>query len=194
MKSFITIAMSSLLSSAIVLAEEDAPLHLVISKVGNKIATYGTKDEPAFMLMAEIQNSLVFSIQGDFEKAEIVSASTVAPDGKTYQLKAIGEQQPDSPGTVLKYLYVTHGEAHTGFSIGKWKVDIKFNVDDKPYAHTADYLITWRKPDEGIWGGQYWANESKEAEQAGTGQPATSPESKSEGSQKPQPESEGRSR
>jgi hypothetical protein len=35
---------------------------------------------------------------------------------------------------------------------------------------------------------------SKEAEQAGTGQPATRSESKSEGSDKPQPESEGRSR
>ena len=34
----------------------------------------------------------------------------------------------------------------------------------------------------------------KEAEQAGTGQPATRPESKSEGGDKPQPESEGRSR
>ncbi len=32
------------------------------------------------------------------------------------------------------------------------------------------------------------------AEQSGTGQPATRPESKSEGSDKPQPESEGRSR
>jgi hypothetical protein len=32
------------------------------------------------------------------------------------------------------------------------------------------------------------------AEQTGTGQPATRPESKSEGSDKPQPESEGRSR
>lgn len=34
----------------------------------------------------------------------------------------------------------------------------------------------------------------KEAEQAGTGQPATRPELKSEGSDKPQPEAEGRSR
>jgi len=38
------------------------------------------------------------------------------------------------------------------------------------------------------------APSGKEAEQAGTGQPATRPESKSEGSDKPQPESEGRSR
>jgi DNA-binding transcriptional regulator of glucitol operon len=37
-------------------------------------------------------------------------------------------------------------------------------------------------------------NPHKEAEQDGTGQPATRPESKSEGSDKPQPESEGRSR
>jgi hypothetical protein len=34
----------------------------------------------------------------------------------------------------------------------------------------------------------------KDGEQAGTGQPATRPESKSEGSDKPQPEAEGRSR
>jgi hypothetical protein len=35
---------------------------------------------------------------------------------------------------------------------------------------------------------------NEEAEQAGTGQPATRPESKSEGGDKPQPEAEGRSR
>jgi hypothetical protein len=38
------------------------------------------------------------------------------------------------------------------------------------------------------------ANAIEQAEQAGTGQPATRPESKSEGSDKPQPEAEGRSR
>ena len=39
-----------------------------------------------------------------------------------------------------------------------------------------------------------FAGEEPEAEQAGAGQPATRPESKSEGSEKPLPESEGRSR
>jgi hypothetical protein len=38
------------------------------------------------------------------------------------------------------------------------------------------------------------AERKEEAEQAGTGHPATRPESKSEGSDKPQPEAEGRSR
>ncbi len=38
------------------------------------------------------------------------------------------------------------------------------------------------------------ASERQQAEQAGTGQPATRPESKSEGSDKPQPEAERRSR
>jgi hypothetical protein len=37
-------------------------------------------------------------------------------------------------------------------------------------------------------------DEENQAEQGGTGQPATRPESKSEGSDKPQPEAEGRSR
>jgi hypothetical protein len=44
-----------------------------------------------------------------------------------------------------------------------------------------------RANQRGIWN-------QKSAEQAGTGQPATSPESKSEGGEKPQPEAEGRSR
>ncbi len=38
------------------------------------------------------------------------------------------------------------------------------------------------------------AREKKKTEQAGTGQPATRPQSKSEGSQKPEPEADGRSR
>ena len=38
------------------------------------------------------------------------------------------------------------------------------------------------------------ATEAKNAEQAGAGQPATRPQSKAEGGDKPQPESEGRSR
>ena len=43
-----------------------------------------------------------------------------------------------------------------------------------------------------LWDGR--KAEFTKAEQAGTGQPATRPESKSEGSDKPQPEAEGRSR
>ena len=39
-----------------------------------------------------------------------------------------------------------------------------------------------------------FTRDKQPSEQAGTGQPATRPESKSEGSDKPQPESEGRSR
>lgn len=40
----------------------------------------------------------------------------------------------------------------------------------------------------------YWREETSSAEQDGTGQPATRSQSKSEGSDKPQPEEEGRSR
>lgn len=163
MKSLFNIAISSLITAAVVLAEEEAPLHLVVSDVGNKMMNYGTNEKPAFRLMAEIEDSLVFSLRGDFKKVEILSASTVAPDGKIYQLKAVGEQRIDSPGNVLKFFYVTIGKTHTGFSIGKWKVEIKFMVDDKPYAHMADYLITWRKPEDGIWQGKRWVNETKES-------------------------------
>lgn len=141
-------------------AQEERPLHLVISEVGNRMVTYGTEDEAGFTLMAEIANALNFSLRGEFANAEIVSASTVAPDGKTYQLKTIGEQPPARPGTLLQFLYIVYGDAHTGFSIGKWDVIIKFTVDGKEYDHKATYLVTWRKPEEGIWQGQRWANES----------------------------------
>jgi hypothetical protein len=141
-------------------AQKEAPLHLVISEVGNRIVTYGTEDEPRFTLMAEISNALNFSLRGDFTKAEILSASTVAPDGKTYQLKAIGEHPPACLGTLLQFLFIVYGDAHTGFSIGKWDLTIKFKVDGQDYDHKTTYLVTWRKPEEGIWQGQHWANES----------------------------------
>jgi hypothetical protein len=141
-------------------AQKEAPLHLVISEVGNRMVTYGTEDEPGFTLMAEIANALNFSLRGDFSKAEILSASTVAPDGKTYQLKAIGEHPPAGPGTLLQFLFIVYGDAHSGFSIGKWDVTIKFKVDGQEYDHKATYLVTWRKPEEGIWQHQHWANES----------------------------------
>jgi len=67
----------------------------------------------------------------------------------------------------------------------------KFKVDGQVYDHKATYLVTWRKPEEGIWQGQHLANESP-AEEAGTGQPATRPEPKPEGGDKPQPEAQGR--
>ncbi|HEY8904127.1 MAG TPA: hypothetical protein VIM48_10475, partial [Chthoniobacterales bacterium] len=158
-----------------------------------RIVTYGTENKTGFTLMAEIASALNFSLRGGFSKAEIVSASTVAPDGKTYQLKAIGEQPPARPGTLLQFLSIVYGDAHTGFSIGKWEVTIKFKVDGKEYTHKATYLVTWRKPEEGIWQGQHWANESP-AEQGGADQPATAPKSKSEGIKKPKPEPDARPR
>ena len=65
------------------------------------------------------------------------------------------------------------------------------SVKIKNYRVTGDEWLTGAEFDELEVDGQ--RIETK-AEQAGTGQPATRPESKSEGSDKPQPESEGRSR
>jgi hypothetical protein len=72
-----------------------------------------------------------------------------------------------------------------------------------PWASESDLkvLLEQRTPDEQIhlklfnlWGNLTEQQLKKEAEQAGAGQPATRPELKSEGSQKPQPEAEGGSR
>jgi hypothetical protein len=57
------------------------------------------------------------------------------------------------------------------------------------YFPTIDKYLTFT-----IKGHLDLSSEAKEGEQGGTGQPATRPESKSDGSDKPQPEAEGRSR
>ncbi len=72
---------------------------------------------------------------------------------------------------------------------------------DQPLRIRADgavkYLVVVEVIDlcqkAGAWNISF-ATSKTQAEQAGTGQPATAPESKSEGGDKPQPDAEGRSR
>ncbi len=122
--------------------------------------------------MAEIEGSLNFSLRGEFKHAEIVSASTVAPDGKTYELKVVGEHPPIRPGFLFQFLRISYGEAHPDFSIGKWKVVVTFKVDNEEFRHEAEHLVTWRKPDAAR-GMQEWVQETQ-AEPGGAGQSATS--------------------
>lgn len=115
-----------------------------------------------FTLMAEIEGKLNFSLRGSFDKANIITASAIAPDGKKYTLEDPGGQPPTRKGMFFRFLAISNGNGYSDFSIGTWKVDIKFNVDGKKYEYTNSYLITWRKLDEGIWGRQFWANQEKE--------------------------------
>jgi hypothetical protein len=84
--------------------DEVKPLHLVISKVGNKMALYNKGKELKFTMMAEIQDCLNFSLNGEFTKAKIEKATVVAPDGKTYELAAVGEQPPASEGNLTQFI------------------------------------------------------------------------------------------
>jgi hypothetical protein len=70
-----------------------------------------------------------------------------------------------------------------GYSVKNVEFE-KFEIDKKKEA-TPFYAVIWLILEP---------VNNEEAQQAGTGQPATRPESKSEGSDKPQPEAEGRSR
>lgn len=119
--------------------EDSRPLHLVLSKVGNRIVEYNKGGEPNFTLMAEIQGSLNFSLRGEFKEAEILKATVIGPDGKTYELAAFGEQPQSKEGMLLQ-----------------------FKVDGETYNHKAEYQVTWRRPQDGIWEKQRWANEPPE--------------------------------
>ena len=76
----------------------------------------------------------------------------------------------DPDGSLIYTIFMSPLPSYTGDDPLEHKVLLKVSPDG---------MIPAKKP---------------KAEQAGTGQPATRPQSKSEGSQKPQPEAEGRSR
>ena len=65
-------------------------------------------------------------------------------------------------------------------------------IEESQPEYMRKQLETYGDQLTGKYEKEYW--QILNGEQAGTGQPATRPESKSEGSDKPQPEAEGRSR
>ncbi len=139
------------------------PLHLVKSDVGNSLVLYHEEGELDFGLLVEIQGSLNFSVSGKFKKAEIVKASTVAPDGKRYALEALGEQPQLPQGSYMRFLSIKFGNTYSRFSIGKWEIEIVFKIDGEEYTHRSNHLVTWRKPG-GMWEDQEWVNERADTE------------------------------
>ena len=85
----------------------------------------------------------------------------------------------------------TDCKIHPSFAVGAtYLVFIDHPYHRKSFEHIA---MLGDEPDtRDKW--LSWVEETVEAQQVGTEQPATRPESKSEGSNKPQPQSEGRSR
>jgi hypothetical protein len=100
----------------------------------------------------------------------------------------------DLPEFLKKFRSVVEGELLTYFYYGEEL------PESKNGRHVVDHNQMYfdRDKDEDVKaflkGLHSNPNQKNQSEQAGTGQPATRPESKSEGSDKPQPEAEGRSR
>ncbi|NWK57739.1 hypothetical protein HW115_19125 [Verrucomicrobiaceae bacterium N1E253] len=139
-------------------AHEVELLHLV-TRTSSELTSKKTKVEKApFGLMAEIEGAVNFSLRGEFKSAKIIEASTVAPDGNKYNLEAMPDGPPSFHGELLSFLKIKHGERRNDFSIGSWKVTVKFEVDGEVYMYVANYLISWRKP-ESKWGMQQWVNQ-----------------------------------
>ncbi len=147
-------------------AGEEELLHLVTRTNSTLTTTKPGADDIPFGLMAEIGGSVNFSLRGNFKKAEIVEATTLAPDGRKYNLVAMPDGPPPFQGRLLAFLQIKHGDQRNDFSIGNWKVTVKFKVDDELYKYSANYLITWRKPEEGIWGMSLWANQNRTEQDA----------------------------
>lgn len=85
-----------------------------------------------------------------------------------------------SSGAYFRYISGIVSVAANGFKSGE--IDLRKWQEEKGYSAESSAAFS------------VWISLEREGEQAGTGQPATRPTSKSEDSQKPQSESEGRSR
>ena len=107
---------------------------------------------------------------------------------------------------LLEGFYAIPGvEAYRGKESDNRQISIHYLVDiyDEMPERYSDEWVDYVIPKDGIstnpelvawFENMRTTKKQAEAEQAGTGQPATRSESKSEGSDKPQPEAEGRSR
>jgi hypothetical protein len=140
------------------------------------------------------------------EPIELASV-TFAPKQKTMVLKftpqEAGIELKDVAVIVTFYIQTPNGLKQVDFDPPidgiKWEApdaNNKMNSLRLSSVGQFDQMTVELQHKEDVKGSWTYKNEEKkkEAEQGGTGQPATRPESKSEGSDKPQPESEGRPR
>jgi hypothetical protein len=109
------------------------------------------------------------------------------------------ESEKDTLATTKRDLEAIERDAHIrGHSQG-WggtivKIDTAWAVVEHIEARISWCVWQLMQKDEGFDFQKWLLRWNPESEQNGTDQPVTRPESKPEGNQKPQPESEGRSR
>jgi hypothetical protein len=132
------------------------------------------------------------------------------PDGAVKKLASLSDIKPNQ---ILTLVFIKTGQKNPYFSLSHALSNVSNDIDvDTPFVgyspsskiySSGDSLVTFNYMGTISEDGKVTTTVSslfvllqskKDGEQAGTEQPATRPESKSEGSDKPQPEAEGRSR
>jgi hypothetical protein len=154
--------------------------------------------------------ALLIPAVSDLQAEELWSEDRITPE-QPFRAKVVAVQPGWGWDTiVLKEIDGTgrYCLATFGSPLGDYKIVQKDQFDEKALKQNGAIFLdppieverfSWSM---GIWRhGRLFGdddaatkNRKKTGEQAGTGQPAPRPESKSEGGEKPQPESEGRSR
>ena len=128
-----------------------------------------------------------------YETPQIIGVQFVFSNGKTADV-------PQGELNGIKLIDVLNTEIETLVEEGSWALTVRIENQRKIPNRVADDWVVFIFKDYKYTSKWLELNEDrnapnkKAAEQAGTGQPATRPESKSEGGDKPQPEAEGRSR
>ena len=104
---------------------------------------------------------------------------------------------PDEARKILDRIEATLEKFHGRETLERYRtkpIDFESMTEEEAEKKVKDPKFNDRVSTQMLLEAIQQYRESHKAEQAGAGQPATRPESKSQGSDKPQPESEGRSR
>ena len=152
----------------------------------------GWYDHDAGLPFGIVRAIMLRSVSGSYDIFSVVSVprSTDAEwNSKLDPFKVLYAEFSETP----------HGATLFRPSILKISWISETTVSFHAYCNLGTYLITvdTKEPDKNPISKKLsdeFLEPTEEGEQDGTGQPATRPESKSEGSDKPQPEAEGRSR
>ena len=127
-------------------------------------------------------------LQGKSKEDAVVTFNQIIPKpGELVELEiqSFPNESPDTPPEKTPIRLCVN------FNPGAHDWNVKAVIDQSKDGFDASWYCELAASPK--WGGDVKITRIF-AEQAGTGQPATRPESKSEGSDKPQPEAEGRSR
>jgi hypothetical protein len=167
------------------IAEGPPAFYYLVQHLGDDRYSYSAfpPSEPPYFIWhnRKVNEALIDVLANGLNRMEIYH-SRISPKGPT-QFPPTFKHFMETEGSPMQWAqkYARKSRLQVDLAFIDWCIDQEKSWGFKTPEEEKEILGKYNK-------------KRKELEQASTGQPATRPESKSEGNEKPQPESEGRSR